>query len=184
MVQTGATPPGHFDTSSLVPESPSRHCRVSPPSRRSPAFACRPRLTTSLSAFPALKDGAFEAAIDTLSPVRGLAARSRPPVLRRERAEPRDPHLLFLCQALGDRVEHGVDRSFGHRLAQTRPAGHAGDNVRLLHPFAFRSRGRRCSLQSRTRSINPEPSPPNRHYPVGMRLRLPHTARAASLARS
>ena len=68
-VQTGSTPPGQSDISSIAPALPGRPWRSSPGSACS---SCQPRFTASLSRFSALNDGDFEAGIGTLSPVRGF----------------------------------------------------------------------------------------------------------------
>lgn len=88
-VQTGATPPGQSDTSSVNglssgprrpgsstrgDESLALPCRdgASPPSARFPPIPSLTPLTTSLNSVSGLNAGTFDAGITTLSPVRGL----------------------------------------------------------------------------------------------------------------
>ena len=94
-----------------------------------------------------------------------IPARARGAASGPESTEPGDPHLLFLCEPLGDRLEYSVDCALRRELVQTHPRGHAGDDRRFVHPpvppippraaFAIRPCRIRVSLSSHGRGRIP-----------------------------
>ena len=90
-------------------------------------------LTASLSAFPALNAGAFEAAMAILSPVPGLRPWRAARVLVVEAPEARDGDRVAARQRLGDGGEDGADHAVRGGPGHGGLCGHMGRQLGAVH---------------------------------------------------
>ena len=125
--------PDQSDTSNVSLAFPRVRDHTFPSPTRLADTVSDPLFTASLSALPALNDGAFEAAICTLSPFPGFRPDRAARLFVLNVPKPASPHRLFLGQRLGDRIDHRVDRTLGRGPGESHSSCQTADDFRLVH---------------------------------------------------